>query len=387
MSLYARQFQVETELGSCFTKHYNYFVSKMPPLKIYLYNLSLPYQIKIAHHQYVQAIPGNLAHTTVFEYIVPKTIEYYKHRVYDPEDADLFYVPLYGAIFNQHREIGDIDKIILPQLREAGPYFDRSDGIDHAWTQMLFSHNNIPITPYHQHHLPSMITLGDLDYNYTVTNSRESLRNSNFPLTSNINQVDIIDSDNTRPITAFFIGQIELSGFDEQATPIRRGMAEEMHRIPHAVIINAKRYDPIHSVYNYNFSRMMLSSEYCIVPHGDGPTTKRLFDTFRTLCIPIVLSDQIRFPFENLFIDYSKVVIQIPAFHPEDIGVAMSLPNKKRRIELRANMLRLSDILAQKFTFKPESGDLMWAWLWVHYFKLATVAASKRRTLLASPYL
>lgn len=387
ISLYIRGFQTERELGSCFTKHYSYFVDKLPPLKIFLYNLSLPYQNKVANQQYVHAIPHNYAHTTVFEYIVAKTIEYYKYRVFDPENADLFYVPLFGAIFNQHREKADIDTVILPQLREFGPYFDRSDGVDHAWTQMLFSHDNIPITPYHQHHLPSMITLGDLDFNYSKTHLRESWRNNNFPLTSNINQLDTLDSDNTRPITAFFIGQIELSGFDDIGAPIRRGMANELHRIPHAVVINAKRYDPIHSVYSYNFSRMMASSEYCLVPHGDGPTTKRLFDTFKTLCIPIVLSDQIRFPFENLFIDYSKVLIQIPAFHPEDIGIAMSLPDKKRRIELRANMLRLSEILGQKFNYKPEHGDLMWAWLWVHYFKLTTIAASKRRGLLVSPYL
>ena len=369
------------------TKHYEYFHNKFPPLKVFIYNITFPLQEEIAKLQYVKAIRQGLAHTTVFEYIALHSFMHYKYIVDDPEKADLFFIPLYGALYNGHREEADIDKIIIPLLQDYGDYFDRYNGVDHAIIQMLFSQKNIPVTLEQQKSFPGMFTLGDLDYNYSVYNVRESWRNINFPLTSNIPQFLEPYSDKQRKISTFFIGQIELTGFDEVAAPIRRGMATNMRDIPHSVVINARRYDPVHSVYNYNFSRMMLNSEYCCVPHGDGPTTKRLFDTFRTLCIPIVLSDEIRFPFEELFIDYSVILMQIPAFHPEMISITMSLPTYEQKIQFRENMIKISKLLEQRFDYNIENGDLMWGWLWVHYYKLATVAAVKRRDLLHNIYL
>lgn len=378
---------IEHENKSCLTKHYDFFSDKIPPLKVYMHNLSLPMQEYIKQNQYLKGIELGLAHTTIFEYIAFKSLETYEHRTFDPEEADLFYVPLFGALFNGLREYADIDTVIIPQLRAMGKYFDRYNGIDHAFIQMLFSQNNIPITLEQQMKLPSMLTLGDINYNYSKDKIRESWRNINFPLTSNIPQLFDIRSESNRHISTFFIGQIDLSGFDVIAQPIRQGMASVMRDIPHSIVIDARRYDPISGVYNYNFSRMMLNSKFCCVPHGDGPTTKRLFDTFRTLCIPIVLSDEIRFPFEGLFVNYSNILIQVPALKPQQIPLAMSLPNRERRMNMRKNMVRISKLLEQRFDYKIEKGDLMWGWLWVHYYKLATVAASKRRELLQSRYL
>ena len=385
--LFIRVKQQNYQNKNCFTKHYKYFRDRIPPMKVFLYNLSLPFQTKVSKIQYINAIPAQLAHTTVFEYIAYKNIMNYPFRTLNGRDADLFFVPLFGALFNGHKDEGDIDEVILPQLKTYGNFFERYGGVDHAFIQMLFSQENIPITVEKQRHLASMITLGDLNFNYSRDFMRESWRNINFPLTSNIPQNDDVNGSEKRPISAFFIGQIELSGFDDVAAPIRRGMALEMKTLPHSMVINAKRYDPLHSVYSYNFSRMMVNSDFCCVPHGDGPTTKRLFDTFRTLCIPIVLSDEIMFPFEDLFVDYSDIVIQIPAFEPNFIPLVMSLPTKKKKVEMRENMLRISHLLEQDFNYDVQPGDLMWGWLWIHYFKLCVVAASKRRDLIKSIYL
>jgi len=368
---------------TCLTKHYHYFLHRLPPLKIYKYNISIPYQEELAKIQYVSAIEQNLAHTTVFEFILHETLEKSKLLSANPNDCDLFYVPLFGALYNQKRQFADIDNVVIPAMNQIGPYFSKHGGIDHTFVQMLFSHSAIPLTLEKQLTLPSMLTLGDLNFDYSVNSVRESWRNVNFPLTSNINQLYV---PNDRPISAFFIGQIELTGYDKCATRIRRGMAAAMHEIPHSILIHAQRYDPSQSVYNYNFSRMMMHSEFCVVPHGDGPTTKRLFDTFRTLCIPIVLSNEIRFPFEDLFIDYSKVLMQVPAYKPEMISFAMSLIGEKKKRSMRTSMIEISKLLEQRFDYQVHNGDLSWAWLWIHYFKLCAIASVKRRDLLESKY-
>ncbi|KAL3638763.1 hypothetical protein CASFOL_016670 [Castilleja foliolosa] len=48
----------------------------------------------------------------------------------------------------------------------------------------------------------------------------------------------------------------------------------------------------------------MRNSEFCLHPAGDTPTSCRLFDAIQSLCIPVIVSDNIELPFEGT-IDYS----------------------------------------------------------------------------------
>ncbi|KAM6542180.1 hypothetical protein CsatB_006627 [Cannabis sativa] len=49
----------------------------------------------------------------------------------------------------------------------------------------------------------------------------------------------------------------------------------------------------------------MRSSEFCLNPAGDTPTSCRLFDAIQSLCIPVIVSDNIELPFEGM-VDYSE---------------------------------------------------------------------------------
>ncbi|KAI0507241.1 hypothetical protein KFK09_013363 [Dendrobium nobile] len=52
----------------------------------------------------------------------------------------------------------------------------------------------------------------------------------------------------------------------------------------------------------------MRSSEFCLHPAGDTPTSCRLFDAILSLCIPVIVSDNIELPFEGM-VDYSNFAI------------------------------------------------------------------------------
>ncbi|XP_078438229.1 exostosin family protein [Wolffia australiana] len=54
--------------------------------------------------------------------------------------------------------------------------------------------------------------------------------------------------------------------------------------------------------------RGIRSSEFCLHPAGDTPTSCRLFDAIASLCIPVIVSDQIELPFEGI-IDYSEIAV------------------------------------------------------------------------------
>ncbi|KAM3376933.1 hypothetical protein P3S68_009346 [Capsicum galapagoense] len=49
----------------------------------------------------------------------------------------------------------------------------------------------------------------------------------------------------------------------------------------------------------------MRTSDFCLHPAGDTPTSCRLFDAVQSLCIPVIVSDSIELPFEGM-VDYSE---------------------------------------------------------------------------------
>lgn len=52
----------------------------------------------------------------------------------------------------------------------------------------------------------------------------------------------------------------------------------------------------------------MHTSKFCLNPAGDTPSACRLFDSIVSLCIPVIVSDNIELPFEDV-IDYKRIAI------------------------------------------------------------------------------
>jgi len=52
----------------------------------------------------------------------------------------------------------------------------------------------------------------------------------------------------------------------------------------------------------------MHTSKFCLHPAGDTPSACRLFDAIVSLCIPVIVSDNIELPFEDT-IDYRKIAV------------------------------------------------------------------------------
>lgn len=52
----------------------------------------------------------------------------------------------------------------------------------------------------------------------------------------------------------------------------------------------------------------MHTSKFCLNPAGDTPSACRLFDAIVSLCVPVIVSDSIELPFEDV-IDYRKIAV------------------------------------------------------------------------------
>jgi len=55
-------------------------------------------------------------------------------------------------------------------------------------------------------------------------------------------------------------------------------------------------------------TRGMHTAKFCLNPAGDTPSACRLFDSIVSLCVPLIVSDSIELPFEDV-IDYRKIAI------------------------------------------------------------------------------
>ncbi|OAY72781.1 putative arabinosyltransferase ARAD1 [Ananas comosus] len=68
----------------------------------------------------------------------------------------------------------------------------------------------------------------------------------------------------------------------------------------------------------------MHSSKFCLHPAGDTPSACRLFDAIVSLCIPVIVSDYIELPFEDV-IDYKKIAVFVATSSAVQPGYLTSL--------------------------------------------------------------
>ncbi|KAF3445566.1 hypothetical protein FNV43_RR10742 [Rhamnella rubrinervis] len=73
----------------------------------------------------------------------------------------------------------------------------------------------------------------------------------------------------------------------------------------------------------------LRNAKFCLVPRGESSWTLRFFESFFVECVPVILSDQIELPFQNV-IDYTQISIKWPATQigPELLEYLESIPDE-----------------------------------------------------------
>ena len=368
----------EFQTKSTLTKHYFYFRNSQAPLKFYVYNLSLPEQTLLCLNNYCDPKANiSLKHTWIFENTIHLHLLKSKTTVNDPSDADLFYVPVYFGAYNSNNGIylkkAQISNIMI-ELTKYGSWPTDNGGIDHVFTQIFLQHDRR--YPEAQKNFPSMISFGDISYEYSTSAPREAWRLTQMPYASNF---DDYDNETKRVVSLFFIGQQSLDKGDVKSKLLRKELAQNITKMKNTVSIftrDKKNDKPTNSFDSFNF---MKKSQFCPVPAGETPSSKRLYDAFKTRCIPIILSDDLRFPFENVFCDYSAAIIQLPMKEVGFIPYVIGMLTDSEKKQIRQRIRDLSPLLSLDLKGDSHNGDMIWAWKWEQFFRAATVSASKRR--------
>ncbi|WOL10214.1 putative glucuronosyltransferase [Canna indica] len=236
-----------------------------------------------------------------------------KYRTLNKEEADLFFVPSYVKCVRMmgglnDKEINNTYVKVLSQM----PYFRYSGGRNHIFvfpsgagahlfrSWAVFLNRSIILTPE-----------GDR------TDKRDT---SAFNTWKDIIIPGNVDDGMTKFHSSSLVGPIPLSKRKYLANFLGRAQGK-VGRLQ--LIELAKQYpDKLESpelhlsgpnkLGRTEYFNHLRNAKFCLAPRGESSWTLRFYESFFVECVPVILSDQIELPFQNV-IDYTQISIKWPS--------------------------------------------------------------------------
>lgn len=101
----------------------------------------------------------------------------------------------------------------------------------------------------------------------------------------------------------------------------------------------------------------MASSKFCLNIAGDTPSSNRLFDAIVSHCVPVIISDEIELPFEDV-LDYSEFCIFVRASDAVKNGFLLNLLRGIEREKWTKMWERLKEIAHHfEYQYPSQAGD------------------------------
>ncbi|XP_076930970.1 putative arabinosyltransferase ARAD1 [Bidens hawaiensis] len=225
-------------------------------------------------------------------------------RVHNSSEADLIFVPFFSSLcFNRFSRINpqqktNKNKVLQKKLVEylkRQPEWNRSGGIDHV----IVAHHPNSLLDARMQLWPAMFILSDFGrYPPTIANiDKDVIAPYKHIIKSCVNDSSGFDS---RPNLLFFQGAIyrKDGGFVRQEIFYLLQKEKDVR-----FSFGSVQKQGIPSA-----TKGMQSSKFCLNIAGDTPSSNRLFDAIVSHCLPVIISDDIELPFEDV-LDYSEFCI------------------------------------------------------------------------------
>ncbi|KAG8099642.1 hypothetical protein GUJ93_ZPchr0013g37268 [Zizania palustris] len=249
-------------------------------------------------------------------------------RVDDPAKADLFYVPFFSSlslVVNPIRPAtaaADASVVAEPvysdvstqeellEWLERRPYWRRHRGKDHVF---------ICQDPNALYKIVDRISNSVLlvsDFGRLRGEQASLVKDVILPYSHRINsfQGDIgVDS---RPSLLFFMG----NRYRKEGGKVRDLLFQVLQNEADIIIKHGAQSRESRRM----ATRGMHSSKFCLHPAGDTPSACRLFDALVSLCVPVIVSDYVELPFEDV-IDYSNISIFVETSKAVQPGLLTSI--------------------------------------------------------------
>ncbi|XP_030546458.1 probable arabinosyltransferase ARAD1 [Rhodamnia argentea] len=225
-------------------------------------------------------------------------------RVTDPEEADLFYLPVFSSlslIVNQGRPPGtdpvysdeEMQEELVKWL-EGQAYWKRNNGWDHV----IIAQD--PNALYRVVDRFKNAVLLVSDFGRLKPDQASLVKDVILPYSHRINTYNGDIGIEKRKTLLFFMG----NRFRKEGGKIRDLLFQILEDEEDVVMKHGAQSRESRRA----ASQGMHTSKFCLNPAGDTPSACRLFDAIVSLCVPVIVSDSIELPFEDV-IDYRKIAI------------------------------------------------------------------------------
>ncbi|KAE8699233.1 transcription factor DIVARICATA-like [Hibiscus syriacus] len=225
-------------------------------------------------------------------------------RVQNSSEADLIFVPFFSSLsYNRFSKVNphqtkSWNKVLQAKLVKwltAQKEWKMSGGRDHV----ILSHHPNSMIDARMQLWPAIFVLADFGrYPLNIANvDKDVIAPYRHMVKSYANDTSDFDS---RKTLLFFQGSIyrKDGGFARQELFYLLKDEEDVH-----FSFGSLKNDGVNKA-----SQGMHSSKFCLNIAGDTPSSSRLFDAIASHCVPVIISDDIELPYEDV-LDYSEFCV------------------------------------------------------------------------------
>ncbi|KAG8499423.1 hypothetical protein CXB51_005926 [Gossypium anomalum] len=252
-----------------------------------------------------------------------------RFRTRKKEEADLFFVPAYVKCVRMLGGLNDkeINQTYVKVLSQM-PYFRRSGGRDHIFvfpsgagahlfrSWATYINRSIILTPEGDrtdkkdtsafNTWKDIIIPGNVDDGMTKTGATVF---QPLPLSK-------------RKYLANYLGRA-------QKKVGRLKLIELAKQYPDKLECPELQFSGPNKLGRVEYFQHLGNSKFCLAPRGESSWTLRFYESFFVECVPVILSDQVELPFQNV-IDYTEISIKWPStsIGPELLDYLASIPDE-----------------------------------------------------------
>ncbi|KAL5722794.1 hypothetical protein ACHQM5_006269 [Ranunculus cassubicifolius] len=280
-------------------------------------------------------------------------------RVQNANEADVIFVPFFSSLsYNRYSKVQgrskkSMNKVLQEKLVEFLVNRDewkKKGGKDHV----ILAHHPNSMLDVRKKLRSSMLMLADFGrYPPAVANIEKDIIAPYKHLVRTIHE-DSADFDK-RPTLIHFQGAIyrKDGGFIRQELFYLLKEEKDVHFTFGSVRGNGVN----------NAGQGMMSSKFCLNIAGDTPSSNRLFDAIASHCVPVIISDEIELPFEDV-LDYSEFCVFVRASDAIKKGFVLNLLRGIKRENWMKMWEKLKEV-ANHFEYQypsipGDSVDMIW---------------------------
>lgn len=277
-----------------------------------------------------------------------------KFRTLNKDEAQLFLVPTYVKCVRMKGGLNDKEiNHTFVQILQQLPYFRRSGGRDHVFVFPsgagahlfkgwdVYLNRSIFLTPEGDrtdkrgtsafNTWKDIIIPGNVDEIISLTKSASDSFVQPIPLVQ-------------RKFIANFLGRAQGKAGRLELLKLAQMFPDQLEA-PELAFTGPKKLG------RKEYFEHLRNARFCLAPRGESSWSLRLYEAFFAECVPVILSDQIELPFQNV-VDYSQFSIKWPLTRIDEelLKYLKSIPDSDvERMLARGKMIRCL------FVYTPES--------------------------------